>query len=320
MPFSTQPLGTPSLSPRARLLHGPAMMMTANLFFGFVPVLARYAMLEGYPSSEVMFIRFALACVVVVALLALGLGRLDMRQWRLLFLRGLFGGIAVLCYFYAIQMTSAAKGVLLNYTHSMWANVYTVFFFSHRPPRGFWWILAMAGAGLWLVLDPSFSSFNSGDALGLVSGMAGGVAIMTIKQLRRETNVLTVFASFAVFGSAMALIPGAFEGFGATAAAGPGTIPASAYGSWMMPHGTALWVLLGLAALGMTGQMFFTHGYGFTSIALGTVMSLSVPAIAAVAGWVFLGEPLTPNFLLGGTLIMGACGLLQFREAAESKI
>lgn len=285
-------------------------MMLANLFLGSVPILVRWAGQWSIPSSEIAFFRFAMGCLGVLGVLALGLGRLELHERRGLLMRGILGGLSATFYFYAIQSTSAGKGALLNCTYSLWANVFAVFILRESPPKGFWTLLAVACAGLWLVLDPDFQTVNWGDALGLASGITGGMAVFSLKQLRRNTNALTIFASFTFFGFFFSLVPVV-----SFAVAG-----GSDGGFWVMPPAAAWAALLGVGVAGMAGQMFFTYGYGYTSIALGTLMALSVPAIAALGGRVFLGEPLTPHFLLGGALILSACGVLQYRESTRRHV
>ncbi len=283
-------------------------MMTANLFLGAVPILVRLVGRWSVPSSEIAFIRFAMGCMGVAIWLALGFGRLELHERRGLLMRGTFGGLSATFYFYAIQMSSAGKGALLNCTYILWANIFAIAVFRERPPRGFWALLGLASVGLALVLNPSFATTNWGDVFGLLSGFCGGAAVYSLKQLRKNTNSLTIFASFALFGAVFALVPPL------ATAAGGASAPL-----WIVPP-TAAWLgLLGVGFAGMAGQMFFTYGYGYTSIALGTLMSMSVPVIAAVGGYTFLGEPLTPHFLLGATLILVACGMLQYREAVERK-
>jgi drug/metabolite transporter (DMT)-like permease len=298
------PVPRPQLS--SAVFQGPLSMMIANLFLGFVPILVRVSGGLDVPSTQIVFIRFVIGSLGVAAVVLLGLQSLELHERKLLFLRGAFGGLSVLFYFFAIQATSAGKGSLLNYTHSLWANIFAVVLFAAVPPRGFWWLLGLAGVGLWLVLDPNFQTINWGDALGLASGMMGGAAILSLKNLRKNTNSLTIFASFSIFGLLFSLVPPLM-----------GKVSAGAGATWIWPPSAAWGALLGVGLLGMAGQLFFTFGYGYTSIPLGTVMSLSVPAIAAVGGWALLGEPLTPNFLLGATLILTAVGVLQYREAVE---
>lgn len=284
-------------------------MMVANLFLASVPIMVRFAGRWDIPSSEIAFFRFAMGCMAVGGVLAVGFGRLELHERRGLLARGVLGGLSATFYFYAIQSTSAGKGALLNCTYSLWANIFTVLILRESPPKGFWTLLAVACAGLWLVLDPDFQTVNWGDALGLASGITGGLAVFSLKQLRRNTNSLSIFASFAFFGMIFSLVPlVTFKASGGTE------------GFWVMPPAGALPALIGVGIAGMAGQMFFTYGYGYTSIALGTLMALSVPALAALGGRLFLGEPLTPHFVLGGTLILTACGILQYRESKRGHV
>lgn len=306
-PRVTRPTASPPSLPA--FVHGPVAMMVANLFLASVPILVRYAGRWDIPSSEIAFIRFAMGTAAVAAVVGLGFSRLELHQRRGLLARGILGGLSATFYFYAVQSTSAGKGALLNCTYSLWANVFAVFILRESPPKGFWTLLAVACAGLWLVLDPDFQTVNWGDALGLASGITGGAAVFSLKQLRRNTNSLSIFASFAFFGLFFSLVP--LLSFKASGGTG---------GFWVMPPAAALPALIGVGVAGMAGQMFFTYGYGYTSIALGTLMALSVPALAALGGRVFLGEPLTPHFVLGGALILTACGILQYRESTRRHV
>ncbi len=288
--------------------HGPFQMLVANLFFGMVPIGVRWASLNGIPSDETTTIRFVIACLAVAGIVALGWGKLSTGNARALAWRGVFGGFAVLFYFYAISASSAGKGTLLNYTHSLWANLALVIFFGQKPPRGFWLLMATAFVGLWLVLSPDFSSVNWGDALGLISGWCGAGAIITVKELRKTDNALTIFAAFSLVGLAFALFPGLL----------PLAMGHPPFGAWVFPGAMAWLILLFTGLAAMAGQIIFTHAYAYTSIPLGTILSLSVPVMATLGGWALLHEPLTPHFLLGGLLVLIPCGWIGFQEGRNS--
>jgi drug/metabolite transporter (DMT)-like permease len=68
-----------------------------------------------------------------------------------------------------------------------------------------------------------------------------------------------------------------------------------------------------------SGPLIMSAGYllfGFVPIGvqLGTIMSLMVPVIATLAGWIFLGETITSRFLVGALLILSACTAAGFLE------
>ena len=65
------------------------------------------------------------------------------------------------------------------------------------------------------------------------------------------------------------------------------------------------------------GQLLFTHGYAYTSLALGTLLALLVPVLASLGGWIFFGETLTPHFLAGMLLVFLVCVILGSRETSS---
>lgn len=286
-------------------LVGPLLMTLGHLHLAVVPVLVRISTAQGVSSSQSSVARFAISLALVAGIVRFARVPLRTGNPRVLVWRGIFGGLAVLTYYYSLQHTTAAKGTLLNYTHSLWANLYAATLLGRKPPRGFWVVFAVAAAGLWLVLNPDFRELNLGDALGVASGMLGGGAILTIKELRKTDSALTIFASLNAVGMIVSLAP-------YLAVASPGVAFADL---WMWPTALGWLVLAAMSAAAMLGQLLFTQGYSSTSIPLGTVLSLSVPALAALAGWTILGEPLEPTFLLGGSLVLTACGAMGLLEA-----
>jgi len=220
--------------------------------------------------------------------------------------RGILGGLTVLLYFMTLQLTTAAKGTLLNYTYSIWANVFGVLFLRHKPPKGFALILLMAALGVWLVLGVSFDHFDWGDLTGVLSGMAAGGGVAAIKVARKTDNALTVFGSFTLFGfffAGLGLLLFPFMG---------GFL--SRLGQFQPMDGTGLMILLAMGLCAMGAQLLFTQGYGYTSFAMGTLLSLLTPILAALLGWAWLGEPLTPHFILGTLLILASCLILGWQE------
>lgn len=287
--------------------NGPLLLLAGYLFFGCVPVCVKIATSMGVNAAQGTFFRFLFSSLLILAFAASGFQRLHAENLRLLLLRGLLGGCAAFLWFLAMESTSASKGTLLNYTHSIWANVFLAVFLKQQPPRGFWPTLGLAIAGLWLVLAPGFDTVLWGDVVALASGAFGGAAVLTIKEARKTDNALSVFASFSFIGLLLSSLLVAAQSGGVSGMAA------------LLGNESALKVLLLMGTLSTIGQLIFTQGYGHVSIALGTVMSLSVPLFATLGGWLLLGETITPRFLLGAGLVVAACAIsavLEVRSAS----
>lgn len=286
--------------------NGILFVLLSDLVFGFLPITVKWANQWGYGSVQVAFCRFAFALLGIALLVTLNLQPLRISNLQALFWRGFFGGITVLLYFITLQETTAAKATLFNYTYALWTNVFAVLFFKVKPPKGFGLLLAVAAVGVWLVLGVSFSSFEWGDLTGLLSGMAAGASVLAVKEARRTDNALSIFASFSWFGFLIAgggllLLP--HLGF--------------SHADWtgLSLQGGGLLALMGFLA--MAAQMLFTYGYGYVSLAAGSLLSLLVPVLTAFFSWEVLKEPLTPHFILGTCLVLVACGLISLQEQQD---
>jgi drug/metabolite transporter (DMT)-like permease len=277
---------------------GPAAMLLGYLLMGLLPVLVRLAAASGWSGTASVVARFSLGCAFIVAWVLFGQRSLVSANRWALFWRGVLGGAAVLTYFIAVELTSAATGTLLNYTHSIWANVFSAVFLGRRVSKTFWALLLVASAGMWLVLDPSLSGFSLGELVGVASGVFGGAAVLTIKELRKTDEAVTILASFSLFGLLVGLTFLPFES---------APFP-------MTTDGRGLLALLGIGVFSFFGQLLYNHGFRETSVQLGTVMSLCVPVIAAASGWLVLGEALTLRFALGAGLVLTACALTAYVE------
>ena len=274
-------------------------MLVGYLMLGVVPVLVRALRAEGFSSPETVAVRFGIACLAVPLFVRWLRQPLRTRAPGLLLLRGLLGGVAVLMYFTSVQLAGAGTGTLLNYTYPLWANLLGVFF-GQAPRRSFWPLLVIAMVGVYLVVDPALKGVGLGEALGLGSATAAGAAVLCIKKLRHTDGELVIVAAFSGIGLMLAL-----------PALGLFATPAGLR-AWSQPRNILM--LLGVGGLSFLGHVYFTRGYRHTSLQLGTILSLSVPVVASLLGWLVLGELMTLKFLLGAGLIGVACVLLAVGE------
>lgn len=273
---------------------GAGNLLLGYLLLGLQPIpvalIARY----DVGAATAVFDRFLLSLVFVIGICLLRRRALKTAQPRMLVMRGVLGGGAVLLYFTSIQLAGVARGTLLNYTYPIWANLFA-WGLGARPTRAFWVSLFIALIGVWFILVPEtglgMRGVGLGEVSGLMSAVLAGAAVLTIKELRRTDESLTVIASFSLFGMLMSL-PFA---------------PLSEMERLLRPE--VVPYSLGIALLAFLGHVFFTRGYRGVSVQRATLLSLSVPLVAGVAGILALGEDLTGRFSFGALLVLGATGV-----------
>lgn len=295
------------------MTDGPLTMLLGHLLFGLVPLFLKLGLGLGLGASTAVALRFGVALVLIFSLAFIA------RHWwsrarrelalapvnrRGLLWRGVWGGVAVLLYFYAVLLCGAGPGTLLNYTHSLFSNLYSVALGRRKPDATFWPLLALAGLGLWLVVDPAGGMLSRvGIAVGLASGMAGGAAVLTIKTLRQTDNSLTINLALALGGLALSL---------------PLMAGQSLQGQPVLQAPGSAWAWVALSGVfSFGGQYFFNHGFRRTSVPLASLISLTTPVLACFGSWLWLKEPLTPHFLAGALCILAALGLQGLKEGQK---
>lgn len=293
--------------------NGPWVMLAGYVLFGLVPGLLKLGLSDGMDPSLAVLLRFAIA----IALLGASYGvakafknknpELQLRavDRQGLLLRGVFGGLAVATYFWAVQLCGVGLGTLLNYTHSIWSNVFAVLLGRQKPRLWFWPLLGLAGLGVYLVLDPQGGHISgAGLSIGLISGMAGGAAVLTIKTLRRTDNAISINMALAIGGIAVSI---------------PLLFIQVAQSKQISPNISTSWLFVSVSGVfSLLGQILFTHGFKNTSVSFASIMSLITPIIATFTGYLFLNEVLTPHFLLGSSLILFSCAFIGWQETVEA--
>jgi drug/metabolite transporter (DMT)-like permease len=266
-----------------------ALLFGSAFFFGLSAALARVATRAGgMNGGQVTLVRFALGLAAVGGLFALRPGTFRPVRYGLLASRGLFGGLAALLYFLALQRIPAGEATLLNNTFPIWAVVLSFFLLDERPTPHLAVALALATAGVALVLGGGDArlGLGTGEALGILSAVLGGAAVTSIRALRATDNSPTIFFAFAVGG----------------------LLVSTPFGFAPWPSDPAPWAAaLGVGAVAFAAQLLMTEAYGALSIAEAALWQQLTP-IASYLWALTLGEAITPATVVG--VLLGVAGVV----------
>ncbi len=272
-----------ALRARARTL-----LFGSSIFFGLSAVLVRLATLTGMNGGQVTFIRFSFGLAAIAAVFAARPGTFrPVRRW-LLASRGAFGAVAALLYFLAIERIPAGEATLLNNTFPIWAVLLSFVLLNERPTIHLAVALAVASAGVFLVLGGGRVRLGLGwgELLGIASAMTGGAAVTSMRALRATDNAPTIFFAFTV-GGVLVSAPYALA-----------TWPAG----WV-PYVAALGV--GVAAF--LAQILMTEAYGALAVPESALWHQLTP-IASYLWALTLGERIGAATLVG--VLLGVAGVV----------
>lgn len=279
--------------PAARLVHragARTLLFGSGVLFGLSAVLAKLATRGpgGMTGPQATTVRFTLGLLMIGLLFRLRPGTFRPVRKGLLVARGFFGGVAALLYFVAISTISPGEATLLNNTFPIWAVIISFFLLHERPTIHLALALAVASAGVFLVLGGGQATFRlgTGQIIAIVSAIFGGAAVTAIRKLRATDNAPTIFFAFCV-GSLAVSVP--FAG-----------------GPWPAAPAPWLWAL-GVGVVAFFAQLLMTQAYGELSVPEAALWQQLTPI--ASYGWsLTIGERITGWTVVG--VLLGAAGIV----------
>jgi drug/metabolite transporter (DMT)-like permease len=272
-----------------------ALVAGSALAFAVMALAAKLAS-RTLPGDQIAFLRFLLMLAPFALSPALARRALVVQRLDLLVYRGVFGGVAVLCYFLAIEHLAVGTATLLNYSSPIWAVIFASLFLGEHVEARLLVPLGLALAGLGLVTGAIGSGggvlrLGVWELVGLASSVLSGAAVTAIRAARRTEGSWSIYGSFTVCGLVVSS-PLALDGF-----------------RWPDAREWALLVVVGAASV--AAQLLMTYAYRWvTNLQAGVMAQLTVVASMA-AGSLGFGERLAPSQLAGAALaIAGVLGIV----------
>lgn len=264
--------------------------MTASAtMFGAMAFAAKVASARlGGP--EVAMIRMGAGLLPVLLVPRYRRSATHFQRLDLLLYRGFFGGLAVLCYFIAIQHINVGVATLLNYTAPIWSGMFSMLFIGERFSARVLIPMPIALAGVFLVVHAHAApgdvlGFGKWEIVGALSAVCSGVAVTAIRAARRSENSWSVYASFCLIGMFVSMPQGIAQ--------------------WKTPHGSEWISLAATAALAMGAQLTMTFSLRWVdAMTVGVISQLAV-LVSMVLGVLFLADRIPLMAGIGSLLCIG---------------
>lgn len=257
-------------------------------------------------GSQVAFVRFAVMILPILAVPRLARRAFTYQRLDLLIYRGLFGGVAVLCYFVAIAHVPVGLATLLNYSSPIFSVAFAAGFLGEPVDRRLLAPLAAALFGLALAVTggqeaEALLHIGKWGAIGLASSVLSGAALAAIRAARRTESSWAIYGSFTLFGL-LATAPFALRSF----------TPPTAW-EWFL--------LAVVGATSLVAQLVMTYAYRWATNLQAGIISQLTPAVSLFLGVLFLGDRLAALQNLGILLtlagVIGVAWLQSTPRAVE---
>lgn len=272
--------------------NGYALMLFSSVMFAIMALLGKILMSrENIPSFEVIFFRTFINVVIVLVYAGFAGVSLKGKDKKLLIFRSVIGFFAFAAYFGALSKINLSDAVILNYTAPIFVAIISFVYFKEKPSISNLVSITIAIVGAALVIKPSFSFFNFGGLIGLLSGFLVALVYISVQKLGEKESSLTIIFYWA-FTTTVLSFPIMLFNF--------------------IPPTTIGWVYLAcMGIVGTLGQFAMTRGYKYITAQKGSLTSLTNIIFSGLLAYFVLGEAMDAYTILGGFMILcGSVGVL----------
>ena len=269
---------------------GAALMALASTFFCMAGCLVKCGSYIG--AYRLAFFRFVIGLGLIATAAMSGRVTLVFNNKKLLFLRGLAGGIAVFIGLLSITKLGLGKGMVLVCSYPIFASVFSVVFLKERLRLFDVGAILTAVVGIYFIAyeqQQGFSLlvFGKYELLAVLGAVIVGITITLIRKLHDTDGSLAIYFSQCAVGMWLVLGP---------ALSSEGSVGLN-----------GVFILLGIGATVTVGQLLMTEGFKYVPVKTGSLLLMLEPVLCYVAGVAIFNEPLTVYSVLGSLLVIGAC-------------
>ncbi|WP_228200559.1 DMT family transporter [Arcobacter peruensis] len=278
-----------------KLMDKGMLFMLFSAFFGALNGAVAKVLSQSMDPIEIVFYRNLLGVLIILYTLKKLPVSLNISKLHLLFLRGLFGTIAMLFFFYTIATIPLGEAIILNKTSPFFVTILAFYLMKESINFNTFIALIIGFIGLVLIIKPFGMVLSIEHIYGVLGGFFAAAAYATIKKIKDIYDARVIMLSFMLIG---VIIPFLLFLF-------------TPYVKFSIHTDLIVWLLIVLmAVLSTASQWLLTRAYSLSPASIiGVVSYTSIPF--AVGFGVMLGD-LFPDILtligislivLGGILV-----------------
>lgn len=149
---------------------------------------------------EIVFYRNLLGVMIILYSFKKVSASFDKSKLHLLFLRGLFGTIAMLMFFYTIATIPLAEAIILNKTSPFFVTILAYYLMKETISLNTFFALIIGFLGIILIVKPFSIELSIEHVYGVLGGFFAAAAYATIKKIKDIYDARIIMLSFMGIG------------------------------------------------------------------------------------------------------------------------
>jgi drug/metabolite transporter (DMT)-like permease len=277
-----------------KTLYGFLCGLGAASIWGGMYVVSK-VVLEVIPPFTLVTLRLMLGILTLAIVVTFHGGlKITRTQFLQVFGVGLVGyGMSLSLQFLGTKLSTAANGSLVTSATPAFVLLFAWILLSERITTRKFFALLLATLGVVAVIDPRLAQLYPnlffGNILLLGAAVTWALYSVLVRKVTQNLDVLP-FSLIAFIGGLPIVVPaGAWE----VNTVGIGTISLGVVGGVLF---------LGIISTALA-MILWNNAFAILDAGAASLTFFAQPVVGTLLGWFFLGEKITPLFLLGGVLI-----------------
>jgi drug/metabolite transporter (DMT)-like permease len=279
---------------------GPLLMLSAALLFTLLNVFIKL-LGPAFTVWHIGFFRFFGGLVVLISVFGRHGNPYRGFNTRLLVIRGCVGSIAFISFITAIRLLPVSMALVIFYSFPAFSAVFSYLIYGEKIGKFEIACISVVVIGVGVLFDFQLAGGLLGQILALVASLFAGMTVTLIRSLREKNGPVVIYLYFCTMGAMITL---------------PKFIMHPIF-----PSTPTEWVMiLGIIFFSVSAQLLMNQGFFYCRGWEGGVFMSSEVIFTGVVGIVFMGDPATPRFWIGGLMIFGSVVALNRLKANGRQI
>lgn len=252
-------------------------------------------------TGEIAFFRGTLSAIIILALIKIQHVHLSHEERPTLALRGILGGIGMVCMFYGLRYVPLADTAILSQLSAFFVMLFAAVFLREVIPKNAFVPLVVIILGACFVVRPwHFESFNVYSLFVLAQAILAAAAYTTVSKLtasgkHHQYEIVLYFLVCAAIAGAILM----------------GT-------DFRMPDRTEWLWCIALGVNSVIAQVWMTRSYMYGNPVVVSFVAYIAVFFNSLWGYLFFGEVMSAMTVTGGLLIIG--GSMYLTKMKHDKI
>jgi drug/metabolite transporter (DMT)-like permease len=280
--------------------RGVLFMLVSALFGALNGAVAKF-LSQSMDPLEIVFYRNLIGVVIILFSLKKFSVSIDISKLHLLFLRGLFGALAMVLFFYTIATIPLGEAVVLNKTSPFFVTILAFYLMKETINFRTFIALIIGFLGVIFIMKPFGVEVSLEHFLGVLGGFFAAAAYATIKKIKDIYDARIIMLSFMSVGMIIPLLLFLF----------------TPLVNFQIHTDIFVWTLIVLMAIiSTTSQWFLTRAYSLSNASIiGVVSYTNIPF--AIGFGVILGDLFPDIYTFVGIALIVIGGILVSKNSSS---